>query len=263
MFLTAKKEFIDKALRDIALFEQGGSVGMFYALPRASIARGLRERVTNPKSLDQNQASLCGPAAFLYCLLNCRPDLFATYVIDLYLTGEGRIGDLTITPSTGCLSFHSNPSKIADVDWVALASLRDSENLWFQYSSPNDTASGATAPYVLAKWFEKAGFPGVVNETNAYFSKGLPTLLTGNLQAFAGGHVCLLVNDNMLNDYQESSMFCNHWVVLQQLTSYADDDIRFSVYTWGSIRPVPPLGKKMSRDDLSGNFYGYVSAGRL
>ena len=53
MLWTAKKELVDKALRDIAEFENGHTQGMFYRLPRVSVAKGLRERVQKPSTLDQ------------------------------------------------------------------------------------------------------------------------------------------------------------------------------------------------------------------
>lgn len=272
MLWTAKKELVDKALRDIAEFENGHTQGMFYRLPRVSVAKGLRERVQKPSTLDQNQANCCGPAAFIYCLLNCHPDMYTTYVINLYETGEAQLGDLTVKPSTDCMSYSSDPSKIADVDWIALVSLRNSENIVApSYSSTSmwgEGWAGLTTPHVLAKWFDKAGFPGVINETNVYFSKGLPTLLRGNAQTYTQRYVCLLINDNMVDlrnpdAYKSNSTFCDHWVVLQNLFSYADDDVRFSVYSQGGDRLVPGQGRKMSRDQLSGNFYGFVSAFRF
>ena len=275
MLWTAKKEFVDKALHDIAEFEKDHTQGMFYGLPRASVARGLRERVQTPSTLDQKNASVCGPAAFIYCLLNCHPEMYTRYVIDLYESGEGRLGDLIVKPSTDCLSFSSDATQIADVDWIALVSLRDSENLWLNYSSTNmrwwdvkEELAGSTSPHILAKWFGKSGFSGVINETNLYFSKGLPTLLKANVQTYTKRCVCLLVNYNIVDlnkpdAYKSSSMFCNHWIVLHDLISYADDDIKLSVYSQGGVRLVPVQGRKMSRDQLSGNFYGYVSAFRF
>ena len=61
--LDREEGLVDKALRDIAEFENGHTQGMFYRLPRVSVAKGLRERVQKPSTLDQNQANCCGPAA--------------------------------------------------------------------------------------------------------------------------------------------------------------------------------------------------------
>ena len=74
------------------------------------------------------------------------PHLYTQYVIDLYRTGEARIGDLHVKPSAGCRAYQSPRDKIHPVDWIALASLRDSENSFLDYSSANDTAAGITIP---------------------------------------------------------------------------------------------------------------------
>ncbi len=133
LLIRAKQEHIDQALRMIDNFERGvfardGDRSAFKNLQRSSIAQGLRDRVNDPKKIDQNQGSLCGPAAFCYCLLNTRPHLFVAYVIDLYTDGVGRINDLVVRPGKGCREFASDSSQIADVDWIALASLRDKKN---------------------------------------------------------------------------------------------------------------------------------------
>jgi hypothetical protein len=264
MLSRATPAQVNQAMQTIGIFEKDTATPQFTGLARASVAAGLRERVSHPEKLDQDQASLCGPAAFLYCLLNCHPEVFVQYVVDLYNTGKGRIGNLHIKPSKGCRHFRSDTSLIQDVDWVALASLRDDENIVMNYSSPKDTLSGATSPHILAKWFDKAGFRNVHNETNVFFSKGLPTLQRA-AQKLPTQFVCLFINDNMLyvDKFKKGSHFVNHWVVLDgPLTSQADNDIQFSVYSWGDVRhvPVPGATGTMTRSDLSGNFYGYVSA---
>jgi hypothetical protein len=261
MWWKAQQDRIDNAMRTIDEFERNSPVPAFPRMTKASVANGMRERVLDPTKLDQNQASLCGPAVFFYCLLRCQPDWFCRYVCDLYNDGYGRVHHLEVKASEGCRAFGSDPSQIADVDWIALASLRDSENTVLQYSSPSDTASGITLPGTLASWFRDGGFNNVVNETNLVFSKGLPTLMQASKNMLFGHYVCLFINDNLLSrtKYDDATYHANHWVVLEAPPSkFEDDDIRFSVYTYGSVRSVPAAGT-MSRDDLSGNFYGYVS----
>jgi mannose-6-phosphate isomerase-like protein (cupin superfamily) len=261
----ATPDQISQAFKAIQDFTNDRRRPQFPGLPRASVARGLRERVQDPKKLDQDHASLCGPAAFLFCLLNCRPEVFVKYVCDLYNIGEARIGDLHVKPSVGCRHYSSDRNQIDDVDWIALASLRDSENIAMSYSSPDDEVSGATMPHTLAKWFEKAKFRNVHNETNAFFSKGLPTLESASHRIALSQFVCLFINMDMLDSikFKHHSHFPDHWVVLDgALKSEKDDDVQFCVYSWGDRHPVPPPGPRgrMSRSDLSGNFYGFVAA---
>ena len=42
----------------------------FPRIDQADLVAGLRERVNDPHKQNQGAASLCGPAAFFYCVLN-------------------------------------------------------------------------------------------------------------------------------------------------------------------------------------------------
>jgi hypothetical protein len=59
------------------------------------------------------------------------------------------------------------------VDWVALASLRDSTNLFSDYQSHTNAAAGITLPGTLAGWFSASGFSQVENRTNLVFDSDL------------------------------------------------------------------------------------------
>jgi hypothetical protein len=267
--IRAKQEHIDQALRMIDNFERGvfdrnGHRSAFKNLQRSSIAQGLRDRVNDPKKVDQNRGSLCGPAAFCYCLLNTRPHLFVAYVIDLYTDGVGRINDLVVRPGKGCREFASASWQIADVDWIALASLRDSTNSDFAYSSPKKEYAGITMPHDMVSWFRKAGFVQVVDNTNIVVGKKVETLLEANMQHLAARFVCLFVNANVIDfgDYLSFGGFPNHWVVLDAPVSRCQpDDVRFSVYSYGKTMDAPPHGRSLAQIELPNYFFGYVSAG--
>jgi len=270
LLIKAKQDYIDQALRMIDAFERDafdhhGNKRAFRNLqPRLSIARGLRERVNDPKTIDQNQGSLCGPAAFCYCLLNTRPHLYVAYVIDLYTEGVGRINDLIVRPGKGCREFVSDSSQIADVDWIALASLRDSTNSDLAYSSPDKEYAGITMPHDMVSWFRKAGFVSVMDRTNIVVGKKVETLLEANIQLLAARFVCLFVNANLIDfgDYPRFGGFPNHWVVLDAPVSKCQpDDVRFSVYSYGKTMDAPPHGRRLEQIDLPKYFFGYVSAG--
>ena len=270
LLIKAKQEYIGQALRMIDDFERDvfdryGNGRAFRNLqPRLSLARGLRERVNDPKTIDQNQGSLCGPAAFCYCLLNTRPHLYVAYVIDLYTDGVGRINDLVVRPGKGCREYVSDSSQIADVDWIALASLRDSTNSDLAYSSPEKEYAGITMPHDMVSWFRKAGFVSVMDRTNIVVGKKVETLLEANIQLLAARFVCLFVNANLIDfrDYLGFGSFPNHWVVLDAPVSKCQpDDVRFSVYSYGKTMDAPPHGRRLEQIELPKYFFGYVSAG--
>jgi len=265
--IKAKQEYVDQALRLIDNFERGvfdrdGHQAAFKMGP-LSIARGLRERVNDPTKIDQNEGSLCGPAAFFYCLLNTRPHLFVAYVIDLYRDGVGMINDLVVRPSKGCRAFISDTSKIADVDWIALASLRDSTNSDLAYSSTEKEYAGITMPHDMVSWFRRAGFAGVMDKTNISTGKKVETLLEASSQLLASRFVCLFVNANIISyqHYSDYSRIPNHWIVLDApVTKCEPADVRFSVYSYGKIMDAPPYGASLAQVNLPRYFFGYVSA---
>lgn len=255
--LRAIKEF------ELLAFERGRSKPAFNNLQRVSIAEGLRERVNDPTKVNQRYASLCGPAAFCYCLLNTRPDLFVDYVTGLYDDGVETINGLVVKPSEGCRSFSSDPSQIPDVDWIALASLRDSTNSRLSYSSPKKEVAGITMPHDMVSWFKKAGFTGVTDRTNVVLGKKVETLSEAIDLVSIAKFVCLFVNGNIVDfgTFLDFGGYPDHWIVLNSpLMKCEPEDIRISVYTYGKVIDVPPLGRSLSQLELPKYFFGYVSA---
>lgn len=182
-------------------------------------------------------------------------------MIDLYRTGEGRLGKLAVKPSAGCRAYQPPAAKIHPVDWIAMASLRDSENTVFDYSSADDTAAGITMPHSLAAWFSKLGWRGVRNNTNVFFVKGRDEVKECACDFDVQRWVCLFINMQMLypNKFANRSVTLNHWVGLTKQMIVQRDTIKFGVYTWSGLPDIPRTGSY----PLGGfyrNFYGYVSA---
>ena len=223
----------------------------------SSTASGIR--IADPSKQAQSASSLCGPAAFLYCVLEEHPEIYTQYVIDLYKTGEGRLGKLHVRPSAGCRAYLPPANNIHPVDWIALASLRDSENTLLDYSSANDTAAGITMPHSLAAWFNKLGWRGVRNNTNTFFVKGRDEVDDCVRDFDHDRRVCLFINMQMLypDKFAHRSVIPNHWVVLTKRMIVQNNAIKFGVYTWGGLPDIPATGSY----PLGGfyrNFYGYV-----
>jgi len=250
---------ISYALSLVDAFAPGGKEKGFARIARQDVVDGLRVRINDPSKVHQSAASLCGPAAFFYCVLEEMPHLYTQYVIDLYRTGEARLGGLHIKPSAGCRGYQPPPSKIHPVDWIALASLRDSENTLLDYSSADDTAAGITMPHSLANWFSKLKWRGVRNDTNVYFLKGRSEV-NDCIRNFSSSRICLFINMQMLDPFKfaHRSVFANHWVVLTKNMTVQNNTIKFGVYTWGSLLDIPRTGT-YPLDAFYRNFYGYVS----
>jgi hypothetical protein len=228
----------------------------------ADVVNGLNARIANPWTQDQKSSSLCGPSALLYCLLNDHPDQYVQYVIDLYTKGKAKLGTLGVHPGKDCRNYNPPSNKIAAVDWIALASLRDSENSVLDYQSVDDTTAGITMPHSLAAWFKALGYKNVCNVTNIFFTKGRNDIDSCNQQKWRGRWICLFINDQMLTDAtaKSRSFAPDHWVVMNSVATTANDNVSVLFYTWGDPRwPVPRAGA-LAVKHFCRNFYGYVSA---
>jgi hypothetical protein len=125
----------------------------------------LNVRIKDPWKIAQEQTSLCGPAAFMYCVAKHRPHAYRDYVMDLALHGRARLGNLEVVPSDACRNSTPDGTGIDPVDWVALGSLRDSTNGVFSMTPKAQTAA-ITTPANLEAWFDACGlFNGTGNHT--------------------------------------------------------------------------------------------------
>ena len=153
--------------------------------------------------------------------------------------------------------------QIHPVDWMGLASLRDSENSALRYSSVDDEAAGITMPGTLAGWFTKAGFSAVKNVTNVLFRKSRADIEAADALRIQGYRVCLFINAAMLSPATQNnkSIIPNHWVVLSGPVNFFEGNrISLTVFTWGNgARAVPQIGD-LSVSSFLNNFYGYVAA---
>jgi hypothetical protein len=257
-------------------------VGAFPRCERERIVDQLRDRVAKPSKIYQGRSSLCGPASFLYAIATDKPHVYVKYIIDLYEQGEAAIGNLRIKPGAACKNYDVPKALIQEIDWIGLASLRDSTNSVFDYQTVDDQFAGITLPDHLQEWFIKSGYTQVYNRTNLIFDKNLYTLLQAHQKRQSGYVICLLIGANLLSGYPKGKVPADHWVVLNSdiqidgcpaiswlpLGAKVDDDetvydkkIDFKVYTWGQADyPVNKKRKDVTVGEFLDYFYGYVSA---
>lgn len=256
----------------------------------------LNQRVTDPSKIAQKDASLCGPAAFMYCVAKHRPQVYRQYVIDLAEKGEARLGNLVVKPSNSCRQAGGGEvlAKGMDpVDWVALASLRDSSNSLLSMT-PDASAAGITMPHDMEHWFDACGlFHGTGNHTRLATGGTTDDLFAANSSFSTGAFVCLFVRAAIIggggaigtkignSGRPKTLLFTpDHWVVLHSSitidrrfamrnmcppapgTCALDDrKLEFSFYTWGGIYKVNGTRSTLTVGDFLPYFYGYVSAG--
>ncbi|MGH6926878.1 MAG: hypothetical protein ACREEV_01075 [Dongiaceae bacterium] len=250
------------AIDVISRFESSGGQGSWPFISKADVAAGARDRIADASKIHQGSSSLCGPTSLLYSLIKKKPETYASYVTQLYSNGSAKIGSLEVKPRSDTRNYKVPKDKIHPVDWMALASLRDSENLALSYSSVDDKAAGITMPGTLAGWFTKAGFTAK-NVTNVVFTKSKSDIEAADALRKQGYRVCLFINADMLyvGKQNNKSVIPNHWVVLSGPVNFFEGDrMSLTVFTWGrGMRAVPETGD-LSVSSFLNNFYGYVAA---
>lgn len=248
------------------------------AVSPTAIVYELQLRIDMPWQIDQGGASLCGPAAFMYCLAKDRPELYAQYVCDLYIFGKARINDLVVEPSNACKAGRISNSRneatrsISAVDWIALASLRDSTNRFLRNRSVSSDSAGITLPRALSEWFSAAGYRQVQHETRLTNSPGSEHLLHAAQRYQHNQNVCLFIAAKVKSGPFTLRVVPNHWVVMsdalrlrpeskgQSLPVAASDKIpSLKVYHWRQEKDqLNP--KNLNLADFSRFYFGYVAA---
>lgn len=243
--------------------------GAFKRIARRDVANELLARVYDPSKIHQKVSSLCGPATLLFDLASRDPIAYVGYVTSLYQKGVAHIKDIKVAPGSD-LKDYDPGDKVEASDWIALASLRDSENYFFDYQDASNEFAGITLPGELEDWFKKVGYAEVVNDARVIIDQEEANLRRANAYFQRGFRVCLFINSNMLSKSTESSgsATADHWVVqtapvsfgLTVLGGETEKTVALAIYTWGEgRRPVPQTGV-LTLDDFLDNFYGFVAA---
>ncbi|CAI3144018.1 hypothetical protein MWMV7_MWMV7_02264 [Acinetobacter calcoaceticus] len=220
---------------------------------KAQIEAGLQSRLNEPLP-DQDRTSLCGPAAYFFCLINLSPSKYKLAVKQLWETGQTKIGELEIKPSiSGCRRVRNFYKKtngepnIPPIDWITFASLRESENLALKLNDPEQEVAGITPWPELSSWFKKTGFKGL--KTYPFYLNGYNPSLISEINRYAGEgyYVITLISASLLSSGSSSGTqsFPDHWIVWtdklrdtkgQPITSSSDPyktEVRLKMFTWG------------------------------
>ncbi|MGL4324453.1 MAG: hypothetical protein ACRCTD_10480 [Beijerinckiaceae bacterium] len=243
-------------------FMERQSARHFPKLNRYEVGVGILMRIANPGLMNQDQSSLCGPTALLFHTASDNPIMYARYAIDLYEKGRANINRLYIKPGSDVRNYKP-PASMDQVDWMTMASIRDSENAFLDYDTVDKAFAGMTLPGELADWFRRAGYSDIRNVTNVSIDKGTGTVDAATRLFNQGYRVCLFIAANMLKeaDQTDGDWLADHWVVLRSPIDRTNDKVRMKVFTWGNGEHQVPNGSKdLSVSDFLDNFYGYVAA---
>jgi len=228
---------------------------------RQDFAKELEKRAFSPRLIDQSSTPLCGPAAFMFCVANERPEAYVNYVLDLAEKGEGKLGHLLVKPSDACRN-SVLAEKVHPVDWVALASLRDSSNKMLRMKRPSNMVAGITMGGALAAWFTATGWFHGVNHAFYQSSKrqsSFKHLL--NINQHGHGYICLLIRSAIVSNSLMDTGFKklggsgtpktflgtpDHWIVLDGRLSIDQKE-----YLWSDM----PNRKELMHKPMRLNFW--------
>lgn len=221
---------------------------------KRQVEASLQSRLNEPLP-DQKLSSLCGPAVYFFCLINLSPSKYKTVVKQLWETGETTVGTLKIKPSiNGCrkvTKFYKEDgiAKIPPIDWITLASLRESENLAILLNNPSLEIPGITTWSEVSRWFERSEFK-VVKKIPFSLTGYSPNLIYELNQYITSNHyVVTLINAALLSGGASSGteIFPDHWIVwtdqLRDTTGKVIDgeigmdpntiEVRLKAFSWG------------------------------
>jgi hypothetical protein len=218
---------------------------------RKKIESQIESRMNYVNYPNQGGTSLCGPASFFYCLQMDRPDVYKQAAIELWLHGKTKISALEILPGDGCRhpkgSFYDDYGRetVSGLDWITLASLRDSENSIMSYDEVGDQVAGITMWGKLTEWFEKAGYEKVFDNISLSHANESDIV---NLNSYVkkGYRVVTLISAGMLKGWGNGdSSSKNHWIVWDKpvckidggdITPKGSDElIELKLFSWGRV----------------------------
>ena len=169
-------------------FLHGGGPLPWVHFRRELIALELIVRIADYKYIQQENHELCGPVTFMQGVARRDPVEYVDFVIGLATLRRGTIGNqvvIKVRAGSALLHKHSHANSIKAADYIALASLRDSANLFPYRSRFTDRAKeGMTTPGEIVVWMRDAGFQNVEDHTQGgWLLAGM--LMKAHRQAFA------------------------------------------------------------------------------
>lgn len=198
-------------------------------------------------SPDQGRTSRCGPAAFLYCMIHDRPDLYVKLATDLWLNGVSNLKNgptghnFVVKAGHKAITSAANltPYNISDLDWMTMGCVSKPNG----DAEPSQELLAITLPATMRDWFLAVGC-----RVNVYaFSSTLGTEIFGlidvsdlqrGLSLFPTNWIVLEIDPKLIAG-QRGGLFQRHWVVVNE---------QF-MPTFGAL-PLGALRSVKKQDDL-------------
>ena len=207
---------------------QASPVG--WPISRDALIAELNARLAGKSEPNQVQTSYCGPAAFLYCLLEDRPDLYVAYAISLWEHGRFDFG-------RGATAMHLHGTNgmakemrqlqaarrkpghapVSDLDWMTMASLSASTRplgrLWHS-PRPSDQAGSVSYPEVVKGWFAALGLRPRVSTMGLGLATSSVAEFLSLMKQWSSCWIILQIDVSLLSGGRTSFFQGRHWIVV-------------------------------------------------
>lgn len=259
--------------------------GPWLNIDAKTITDSLDARIDDPDLIDTGLVNLCGPGAFVRFVAEDNPANYARMGINLFETGRtvlmgtGKLAGRLVTagydllthpvPNTTYTRGDGSKGALDPADWIILASIRDSDNWFFDYQDENDAVAGITTPHSMENWMRAAGYTNIVNETNLFFTKNLENARQASTLRGQGYKVTLLINSNMLYDKEQDdpSWFPDHWIgLVSDLQFNGNPDlpealVDAKIHSWGEVRDIAEhkTTRPLTVEVFLQNYYGFLA----
>jgi hypothetical protein len=221
-------------------------------LDRIKLLRG------DPDLFDQGRMGLCTAAAFYHHALQRSPDKVAQLGNALLNQGVGYLGNLKIRAGYDLRHADyaklaaANPPFVPQAEWMLMSSLRDSENIWFDFEGSLDEGySMETSAKELSGWYDDTGFYSNVSYTDDTSIAKIKTL-----KKTATNQLALWIRTNMISPGRQTG----HMISVESPITIdpATNTISFDYWTWGRAKPYQKLS--MSLANFQKDYFGAITA---
>jgi hypothetical protein len=228
---------IQTALGAIDGFAKSSAPSAWAFLDKATIVADLRSRVNDPFQINQGGQPFCGPAAVLFELVRKQPLRYVRICQSLFETGYFQAASHWLSAPNELRQASRGDLHMSQIDWMVLATLRQSENLLFPVE-PNApdmirNLAGMTKSWEMRGWIKEILGYRKSEYYHAYLMNDVSALNQAAAAIQAGGVAFALITaEGMLQTNPPPIPFPSHWIALLGNVSVTNSQVSFDIYTW-------------------------------
>lgn len=237
---------------------------VFLKISKSEFVSALKQRVADPKGVDQSQLNLCGAASFMVLWIERDPRGFTKAAIEVFQTGKSMYKDIEIKANKAMFEreeFSPQKYRLQLVDWMMLSSLQNASGL-LGYNPDNELGGirGIGLPGKVLEWFEKLSG----GDAKKYKKDFKPSAL--NKLYRQDHYILFLINVNLMDNYFTDASYKNpddgffakmatffagltgnHYVVLNSPIRKEGDELVFDLWTWAKNLEVRIPGRPFKK----------------